>query len=202
MLHFTYAYRSDSINCTAIHPAQLYRSNSYPPLYLPHIPGNLSLVTPFAYSISIQNTGPCCFNFALRTTLLSYLTCTSHCLSYPTATATQFLSQTLHSHPTHSPTSLPVRSLPSKTTYLTPGFVSAHQLTLVPPKLSMSRALGTPNVLLLTAFGHILNHSPPIHTPATVFSAYFAAKTSLVRLLAFAYTHDLHLCDIYACFCS
>ena len=123
-------------------------------------------------------------------TLISY----SYCYLFPIANPSL-------AH-THSPTFLRVTSLPCKTTYLTPGFVSVHQLTLVPPKLSMSRALGTPNVRFLTAFGHILNHSPPIHTPATAFSAYFATETSLVRLLASAYTRNLHLCDVYACICS
>ena len=201
-LRFAFKYRTDSINCIAICPAQLYRSNSYPSPYLPRIPGNLSFVTPFVHSISIQNTGLCCFNFNLCTTLLSAITRASHWRSYPTTTATYSLSQSLHSHPTHSPTSLRVPSLPSKTTCLTPGFVSAHQLTLVPRKLSMSRALGTPNVRFLTAFGHILNHSPPIHTPATAFSAYFATETSLVRLLASACTRNLHLFGLYTCICS
>ena len=123
-------------------------------------------------------------------TLISYSYCYSSLIANPSLAHT------------HSPTFLRVTSLPCKTTYLTPGFVSAHQLTLVPRKLSMSRALGTPNVRFLTAFGHILNHSPPIHTPATAFSAYFATETSLVRLLASAYTRNLHLFDVYACICS
>ena len=83
-----------------------------------------------------------------------------------------------------------------------PAFVSARQLTLVPPKLSTFRALGTSDVRFLAAFGHILNYSPPIRSPATAFSAYFATETSLVRLLVSAYTRNLHLCDVYACICS
>ena len=123
-------------------------------------------------------------------TLLSY----NHCHTFPIANLSFAL--------THSLTSFRVPFLLCKTTYLTPGFVSAHQLTLVPPKLSMSRAVGTPNVRFLTAFGHILNHSPPIHSPATAFSPYFATETSLVRLPASAYTRNLHLCSVYPCICS
>ena len=104
--------------------------------------------------------------------------------------------------PSYSPTTFRVPLLLCKTTYLTPGHVSARQLTLVPRKRSMSRALGTPNVRFLTAFGHILNHSPPTHTAATAFSAYFVTETSLVCLLASAYTRNLHLFDVYACICS
>ena len=154
------------------------------------------------HSIFIQNTGLCCFDSTLCTALLSYLTCTSNQPSCPTTTATySYRKPFIHTH-TLSPTSFRVPSLPSKTTYLTPGFVSAHQLTLVPRKLSMSRAVGTPNVRFLTAFGHIPNHSPPIPTPPAAFSAYFATKTSLVCLLAYAYTRNLHLCGLYACICS
>ena len=102
-LRLTSVYCNDSITCITIRPAQLYQSNSYPSPYPPHIPGNPSFVTPFVYFIFIRNTGLCCFNVALRTILISYLTRTPCSHSYPTITAIHSLSQTYPSHShTHS----------------------------------------------------------------------------------------------------
>ena len=98
-LRLTSVYCNDSITCITIRPAQLYQSNSYPSPYLPHIPGDLSLFTPFVYSIFVRNTGLYCFDSTLRTALLSYLTHPSHRHSHNITRATYPSQRTHHSTP-------------------------------------------------------------------------------------------------------
>ena len=115
----------------------------------------------------------------------------SYCYTFPIANPSLAL--------THSPTLIRVPSLPCKTTYLTPGLVSAHQLTLVPRKASMSRTLGMPNVRFLTALGHILSLPPPIRTPPTAFLASFGTKPCLAYLFITTYPRNPYLCGPYTC---
>ena len=103
--------------------------------------------------------------------------------------------------PTHSSTFLRVTSLPCKTTCLTPGFLSAHQLTLVPAKRFTSWTSGTPNLRFLTAFGHISSLPPPIYTQPAAFSASFGTKPCLAYLSITAYPRNPYLCGLYTCIC-